>query len=415
MKKIYTIILSAFISGIGYSQNCTTPQVTVSPATICNQTSATLTATTTATEVKWYNSATSTTPIGIGNTYTTPTLTTTTSYWAEAYNYELGTQVTGGKSTPGTSSSAVVTASTPWGLAFTANSNFLLESVDVFASAGGTLALELLDGNYVKVAEKSVTIPAGGTTSTPIQVTVPVGFSVAGGNSYKLVARSSPSMRRDNGSNAFPFSLGTLGTITGGTINSSNTNSSSYYFFYNWKVSPIVGTCSSGKVENVVTVGAAVPPPTAVTNQNVASGATLADLAVTGQNLTWYSSAAMTTQLPPTTIVTNGTTYYVTQTVNGCKSSTTAITIATNLSTAELSFEKNIKIYPNPVSDILIIESKERLGKISIFDMTGKLIEVINAEESQSQKVNVSRYNTGKYILTLENKSGTYNHHFIKK
>ncbi|HEX7870226.1 MAG TPA: T9SS type A sorting domain-containing protein, partial [Chryseobacterium sp.] len=87
----------------------------------------------------------------------------------------------------------------------------------------------------------------------------------------------------------------------------------------------------------------------------------------------------------------------------------------TNLSTSDLTLEKNIKIYPNPVSDFVIIESKERIGKISIFDMTGKLIEVINAEENQSQKINVSKYNTGKYILTLESKSGTYNHHFIKK
>ncbi|MCX8522718.1 T9SS type A sorting domain-containing protein [Chryseobacterium formosus] len=416
MKKIYTFILSAFISGICYSQNCTTPQLTVPPSSTCGQNSALLTANTTATEVKWYNSATATTPIWIGNTYTTPAITSTTSYWAEAYNYELGAQVTGGKATPLTSSSAVVAATSPWGLAFTANNNFLLESVDVFASAGGTLALELLDANYVKIAEKSVTIPAGGTSSAPIQFTVPVGFSVTGGNSYKLVARSSPSMRRDSGSgNAFPFTLGTLGSITGGTINSSNTNNTVYYFFYNWKVSPILGTCASGKVETVVTISAATPPPTAVATQTVSAGSTLANLSVTGQNLIWYTSTAMTMQLPSTTVVTSGTTYYVTQTVSGCQSSTTAITVTTNLSTSDLTLEKNIKIYPNPVSDFVIIESKERIGKISIFDMTGKLIEVINAEENQAQKINVSKYNTGKYILTLENKSGTYNHHFIKK
>ncbi|MFY1048063.1 T9SS type A sorting domain-containing protein [Chryseobacterium sp. GP-SGM7] len=416
MKKIYTFILSALISGICYSQNCTTPQLTVAPASICNQTSATLTATTTATEVKWYNSVTATAPFWTGNTYTTPNLTSTTSYWAEAYNYELGTQVTGGKTTPATSSTAVVSGTSPWGLAFTANSNFMLESVDVFASAGGTLALELLDANYVKIAEKSVAIPAGGTSSAPIQFTVPVGFSVVGGNSYKLVARSSPSMRRDSGSgNAFPYTLGTLGSITGGTINNANTNSTVYYFFYNWKVSPILGTCASGKVETVVTVSAATPPPTAVATQTVSAGSTLANLTVSGQNLVWYTSSAMTTQLPSTTVVTSGTTYYVTQTVGTCQSTTIAITVTTNLSTLDLTLEKNIKIYPNPVSDFLMIESKERIGKISIFDMSGKLIEVINADESQSQKINVSNYNTGKYILTLENKSGTYNHHFIKK
>lgn len=415
MKKLYTLILSAFVCGIGLSQNCTTPQLTVPPVSTCGQTSATITANTTATEVKWYNSATSTTPVWLGNTYTTPTITGTTSYWAEAYNYELGAPVTGGKTTPATSSTAVVAGTAPWGLAFTVNSSFIIESVDVFASAGGTLALELLDANYVKIAQKSVTIPAGGTTSAPLQFTVPVGFSVTGGNSYKLVARSSPLMRRDSGTNPFPYSLGTLGTITGGTINSANTNSGVYYFFYNWKVLPILGTCASGKVETVVTIGTATTPPTAVASQTVSAGATLADLTVTGQNLTWYSSAAMTTQLPSTTAVTNGTTYYVTQTINGCQSAATAITVTTNLSTSDLTFKENIKIYPNPVSDVLMIESKEKMGKISIFDISGKLINVINSDESTSQKINVSNYNTGKYILTIENKSGTFTHHFIRR
>ena len=416
MKKIYSLFLCTFFSGLGYSQNCTTPQLTVPPVSTCGQTTTTITANTTATEVKWYNSATATTPIWTGNTYTTPVLTNTTSYWAEAYNYELGAQVMGGKTTPATSSSAVVAASTPWGLAFTATSNFMIESVDVFASASGTLELELLDANYVKIAQKSVPIPAGGTSSAPLQVTVPVGFSVSGGNSYKLVARSSPSMRRDTGStNAFPYTLGTLGSITGGTINNSNTNSGVYYFFYNWKVLPILGNCPSGKIQTTVTVDAATPPPTAAAAQSVPAGSTLANLTVTGQNLIWYSSAAMTTQLPSTTVVITGTTYYVTQTVNGCQSSTTAITVTTNLSTADLNIEKKIKIYPNPVSEFLIIDSKEKIGKISILDMSGKLIEVINAEENKSKKINVSKYNTGKYILNLENSSGTYIHHFIKK
>ncbi len=414
MKKLYSllpILVSVFYSG----QNCTTPTLTVPPVSTCGLTTATVTANTTATEVKWYDSAAATVPLSAGNTYTTPTLSSTTSYWAEAYNYETGAQVTGGKIAPGTSSSAVATASTPWGLAFTANSSFLIESVDVFASAGGTLALELLDANYVKIAQKSVTIPAGGTSTVPIQVTVPVGFSVVGGNSYKLVARSSPSMRRDLGTNSFPFSLGTLGSITGGTINSSTTNSGIYYFFYNWKLLPILGTCASGKVQTTVTIGTATAAPVAAVSQTVSSTATLADLIVNGQNLMWYSSSALTTQLPSTTVVTSGTTYYVTQTVNGCTSIATAITVTTTLDTNDISLEKQIKIYPNPATDILIIDSKETVGKLTIFDISGKLVETIDGNEKSSLKINVGKYNSGKYVLKIENSKGVYNYPFIKK
>lgn len=415
MKKIYSFVISSFLMGISFSQNCTTPQLTVPPASTCGQTSTVLTANTTATEVKWYDSATANVPLWMGNTYTTPSLSATTSYWAEAYNYELGTQVMGGKSTPGTSSTSVVASTAPWGLAFTTNSAFLLQSVDVFASAGGTLVVELLDANYVKLLQKSITIPAGGTSSVPLQVTLPLGFSAPSGATYKLVAWSSPSMIRDSGTNPFPYSLGTLGAITGGTINNSTTNSGVYYFFYNWKVSPIIGTCASGKVQTTVTVSATTPAPTAAATQTVPSTSTLADLSVSGQNLTWYNSSAMTTQLPSTTVVTSGITYYVTQTLNGCKSSPTAITVTTNLGTSDLSIEKQIKIYPNPVSDLLVIESKDKIGKISIFDMSGKLIEIINAAENKIQKINVSKYSTGKYILTFEVNKQNYNYHFMKK
>lgn len=415
MKKIYMILMTGLSAGTCFSQNCTTPQLTIPPVSTCGQSTAAINATTTGAEVKWYNSATSAAPIFSGNTYTTPAITSNTSYWAESYNYELGAQVMGGKTTPSTSSSAVIAASAPWGLAFTATSNFMLESVDVFASAAGTLELELLDASNAKIAQKSVPIPAGGTSAAPIQITVPVNFSVVGGNSYKLVARSAPSMRRDAGSNSFPFALGTLGSITGGTINSSGTNSTTYYYFYNWKVKPILGICASGKIEAAVTVSAATPPPTAASAQTVPSTSTLADLSVNGQNLTWYSSAAMTTVLPSNSLVNSGTTYHVTQTANGCQSTTTAITVTTNLSTSDLDLEKQIKIYPNPVSDILFIESKNTIGRLSIFDLSGKLIEVINIGENKSAKINVNSYHKGKYILKIETKNGTQIFPFIKK
>ncbi|HET8809607.1 MAG TPA: T9SS type A sorting domain-containing protein [Flavobacteriaceae bacterium] len=61
-----------------------------------------------------------------------------------------------------------------------------------------------------------------------------------------------------------------------------------------------------------------------LTNQ----GGTVADLNVSGQNLSWYSDAAGTIPIanPNTTVLVNGTTYYVSQTINGCESPLLAIT-----------------------------------------------------------------------------------------
>lgn len=64
-----------------------TPSVTAPSSTsTCEATSVILTASATTGTIRWYNSLTSTTPIFTGNTFTTPTLTQTTTYYIEANN-----------------------------------------------------------------------------------------------------------------------------------------------------------------------------------------------------------------------------------------------------------------------------------------------------------------------------------------
>lgn len=56
------------------------------PLDICENSNSTLNATTSVGIINWYDSATSTTPLGVGNSFTTPNLTTTTTYYFEAIN-----------------------------------------------------------------------------------------------------------------------------------------------------------------------------------------------------------------------------------------------------------------------------------------------------------------------------------------
>lgn len=70
---------------------------------------------------------------------------------------------------------------------------------------------------------------------------------------------------------------------------------------------------------------------TATSNSNFVScqGTTLAAISLQGQNLQWYDAATNGNSLPTSTILTSGT-YYVTQTINGCESPRTAITVTVN-------------------------------------------------------------------------------------
>ena len=72
-----------------------------------------------------------------------------------------------------------------------------------------------------------------------------------------------------------------------------------------------------------------------------------------------------------------------------------------------------IKVYPNPVDDILVIESTDlKIGdRIDIFDMSGKLVLSLNINETNKVSINVGGLSQGTYIFKLGNIHGK----FVKK
>ena len=71
--------------------------------------------------------------------------------------------------------------------------------------------------------------------------------------------------------------------------------------------------------------------PTAAASQTVAPNTTLGGLNVTGSNLQWYTSSNLaytgSCPIPNTTNVSDGTTYYVSQTIGGCEGPRTDVTV----------------------------------------------------------------------------------------
>lgn len=91
-----------------------------------------------------------------------------------------------------------------------------------------------------------------------------------------------------------------------------------------------------------------------------------------------------------------------------------AINNEASLSTAEGKLTKTkdaIKLYPNPATDLLTIDSKEKIQNVSIYDMGGRKV---NADLNDD-KVNVKNLNSGNYIINIETKEGRTTEKFIKK
>ncbi|NJM79052.1 MAG: T9SS type A sorting domain-containing protein [Flavobacterium sp.] len=86
--------------------------------------------------------------------------------------------------------------------------------------------------------------------------------------------------------------------------------------------------------------------------------------------------------------------------------STFSSTDCAALSSNTVEFEKNILVYPNPIKDYLNIDSKEKVA-FELFDVFGKTI-LHKKEVVDLQKIDLSNYFKGIYLLKVTNKSGEH-------
>jgi hypothetical protein len=197
--------------------------------------------------VAWYDAADGGTQLGTGNTYTTPALFNTTSYWCTDRNVSGGEIYYGG---PVDQTTTGEISNSTYHLLFTAAEDMIVKSVKVYAGAAGARGIEVVDmaGGSV-IASGTFDIPAG-------ENRVDVNFSVPAGGPYGFrFSTQNPGCWRDgNGSNpAYPFDLGGLGSITGTTVQGGNALEY-YYFFYDWEVQRPETSCASTRIEVVVQV-----------------------------------------------------------------------------------------------------------------------------------------------------------------
>lgn len=227
------------------------------PTTICLDTANTATLSATSAEtVKWYDAQVGGNVLGTGNSFTTPVLTATTTYYA-------GTETT----TDGTAGMVYTQdgsgSGSTKGLAFTLLNSIVLNSVKVYPqqNPGGTGPAPIT----VKVFQNGVEVPgttavtftpdtfSGWSPSNTAQ-TITLNYQLAAGEGYSLEITDGASYENALATsyvwpNPFPMTtsaVSILGGFSGGSIDES-----SYNYFYDWDVTEI---CSSARIPVTATV-----------------------------------------------------------------------------------------------------------------------------------------------------------------
>lgn len=231
------------------------------PASVCGQGTANLGATANEGTIKWYAAATGGSVLGTGNTFTTPSISTTTPYFAE--NVVAGTAQTSGKAAP--AAAATGSTSTSYGIVFNAAQPVELKSVSVYSATAGTINVKITNAAATEIyATGNIPVIAGGTTTPNI---IPLNFIVPAGSGYRILlkAYSGASLIRDTSPVAFPYN-GTDNILNVVSSEWGGTTKNNYFYFYDVKYNTV---CISPRTEVVATV--TTPPALTLSTNSTAA------------------------------------------------------------------------------------------------------------------------------------------------
>ncbi len=186
----------------------------------------------------WYDAQNALDSIGSGNTWITPVVSQTTTFWAESNEVYPSAGQTGGRNADW------VGGGLPAGggfSSFNATKGFTIQSVVVNAPSAGVRNIELRDFLGNLLGSSQVNLVAGVSV-------INLGFHIDPGTGYSLRCVEN-NLFRHNTSTQYPYNIGNVGEITG-----SSNGPTYYYYFYDWTIQPDAKYCPSDRIWAVVDI-----------------------------------------------------------------------------------------------------------------------------------------------------------------
>ena len=384
----------------------------------------------------WYSAASSGSSLGTGTNFTTPAISTTTTYYVQDMSAVAGT----------VGPTTLMGATQNWGINtglhenFNALQAFTINSVQVpllVYTAGVTTITVGVNGTTTTYTSQSATPTCTPTCTTLVTFTFSPGIPIAAGNSQYLVLTAlttsgSANPLWNNNTATYPYNSNPSGivSITGGSGGSGTTD---YMFFYNWNIS--TGTACN-RIPVVATVGGCTVTPVTLAGFNLANDgssvmlywATASELnndyfnversrdgynfepigQVKGNGTSNVTHTYSFTDANP--IV--GTGYYrlaqydydgtveYSQTLSTTNEDKTVVTVAPNPFTHQTS--------------ILISGARNETAYIKVLDLTGKILYTGNSSTNEGIILG-SDFSNGLYILQVQINDRVYVQKMIKQ
>jgi len=384
------------------------PTISGNTASRCDAGTVTISANPSTGTVTWYDTPTGGTLLSTGAVYTTPSINISTTYYAETLSAQ-GCVSTRIPVVATVNTTPTVTSTTP---ASRCGGGSLLLNATVSAgvlnwydaATGGTyLGTTTSFATPTLSASQSYFVEASnnGCTSPRIEVVATI-------NTIPTITGTTPSSRCSSGTVTLG-ATGSSGTInwydaptggvlvgTGASFTTPSISTSTTYY-----VEVTNGTCTSARTAITATVNTTAAP-IGNANQTYCGSETVGLIIASGTNIIWYDAASGGNVVPNNTPIVSGTTYYASQTISSCESSSRlAVTMTSGSCLGIDDFDTTyLKVYPNPVMDRLTIENGSNLSRVEVFNLAGQILFTATLNTTETT-IDMSRFASATYLVKI--------------
>lgn len=334
---------------------------------------------------------------GTGNPFTTPYLTTGTTYYAEEVIPQPIFNVGPADSTIGTGGN--FNASNNRGLRYRVFKNCRLVSVFVYATGSGYRIIQQKDSAGAVIQQRTVFCPNGGSR-------ILLNFDMIPGT-YQLGLKDTLNLYRNNAGATYPYTdADGMVSIYGNNAGGNAVNY--YYFFYDWELQE--ADCISERTVVNITVGnTAIQFTTSATapTQGLANGT--ASVNNISGGAAPYTVQWSNGQTGNTATGLQSGTYTATITDNSGCQQTTSVVVSESVGIEEVNQAILPVMYPNPAGESVWFScTGAAIAQVRLINAMGQVVLVQKSLPGNKILVDVSALATGIYTAEITTGAAVY-------
>lgn len=356
--------------------------------------------------VNWYASMSSTTSLATGTVFTTPVVTVSTTYYAQAatssFTNAIFTTTAAGNGSAGNMFDVVPATNLVWNGADMSISSVGTVSVEIWYRPGSFVGFESSNAGWTNLLTTTVTSPGTGTL---VSIS---GFSVSlsAGQTYGLyVTTNGGGVNYTNGTG-----LGNV-YVSNSDIAVKEGKGGSYFSvinsprIFNGRLKYTTQGCTSPLTPVTVSVGA--NPTVSIAGTTTICTGQSVNLTASGASTYTWNTGANTATISATPTI--NTTYTVSG-ANGACTGTASVLVSVSPCTGingQVQAVSGVKLYPNPNNGEFIVELRNGSSKtIEVTDLAGRVVKIISSDADETG-VNLNGLANGLYYVKVNSNSFT--------